>query len=323
MKLPTTHMFGIVAALFLSLAACVPPGDGGGGGGSDTGDPATEDTNVMDTDDETADSAGDGTDKDSMDNDAGTVPDTDAGSEGLALEDLSTRLAESNCAALFRCCDESERPAVAGGDLDIDVSDESSCTTDISRAMERFVIPQWEEGVSNGRLAYDPQAAQSCYDSLETVDCSRFPEGNSVEGGDGDCEDFIQAQVELGGTCKLDVECKEGRCATRDSETGTCEAFASEGDSCEGGECGDGLYCDSESSVCEQKKSVGEPCLSPLSCETSVCEDDRSRSDVCESKKSGGEACTRDEVCTSGYCHQNGSQGDESVCLSEPVCDGS
>lgn len=318
MTLRTTWMFGFVAALVLAVATCVPRRTGGGSG---DGDPS--DTAVGDATEEPDGTSGIDIDSGVQYDDGYFVRrDADAGSDGIPLQDLATPFAESYCSVLFRCCDQEERTPVGGGDLQIDASSESTCTSEFADILNQFVVPSWSAGVSEGRLAYDPQAAKACLDAFDSADCSAFPAGDAVGSGQGDCEDIIEPQVELGGTCKLDAECKEGRCATGESETGTCEALLSEGETCEGGVCEDGLYCESWNNACQQKKSVGEQCSGDRECTSSICELGDGTSEVCKSKKSGGETCTRDEACASGYCDRSDSESGEGTCLAEPVCDG-
>jgi hypothetical protein len=203
----------------------------------------------------------------------------DAGGE---LDELGAALARSLCPKLLECCTAPEL-----GELfdDGPPSDETSCVTALTGPMEELVAGL-AGSVAAGRARYDGARMEACLERIEQVACGEFAGFVGEEELFASCEaaPFI-AEVDDGGACGADVECKSRFCAGRgEGELGSCAALPGAGDTCPESRCAEGLYCD----------SLGPSCVA---------------------QRADGESCAAEDECLSGACPQG-------TCGAEPTCDG-
>lgn len=75
----------------------------------------------------------------------------------------------------------------------------------------------------------------------------------------------------IGGPCVDGHSCSSGYCVDGGSALGTCTADATQGQSCASASCGDNLYCDQTTQLCEATLGGGAVCTSGDQCQSSSC----------------------------------------------------
>ena len=149
----------------------------------------------------------------------------------------------------------------------------------------------WSKAVAAGRMVYDPDKGQQCLDALAAATCQET--FGDVGGPPAVCLQALEGQVQDGGSCWDDFECRPASWCDSSACPGTCKRRASllqpcsSGDSCEAGlacqydptvtaavcktvlapnaictvsdaVCGPGLYCDAlASGRCVSQRTSG------------------------------------------------------------------
>jgi hypothetical protein len=125
-----------------------------------------------------------------------------------------------------------------------------------------------ERAVREGRLAYDPAAAQRCLARIATESCV-------LEATPPACEGIFTGLVRGGGACYPEESrvfavgvsaCAAGRCEVADDRCpGTCVAAPAVGESCANVDCGRDGFCDGEA-ICQPRRGQLEPCRGRNQC---------------------------------------------------------
>ncbi len=138
---------------------------------------------------------------------------------------------------------------------------------------EQAFCGEAQRQITAGHITYDTTQGAACGSAIQALTCSSI----SSEGGvtvPAVCNASLIGNVANGGTCYSSEACASGFC-TWDLPTGTCpgtcQAFKTLGQACQGPDCADGLVCDA--SVCKVQSGLGGacPCQDNLWCDVSVC----------------------------------------------------
>ncbi len=235
----------------------------------------------------------------------------------ITLEEYGPEFSDSMCSRIFECCSQEQIDTMTN--FLIDFSSEEQCEQGFE---DLFMLGDllWSDAETEGRMRFDPDAAQACLDSyaLSTCDELRSADSLSLASSFDTCVSPFEALVEAGGACASELECiGEATCEGGDffSASGKCMPYPGEGDLCEW-YCQTGLYCDwdydLDISHCVRIPALGESC-------EGICPDDAycdytANPAVCATIPGLGDACTN--TCAVGtFCDWNESP---SVCVVLP-----
>ncbi|MDX2091703.1 MAG: hypothetical protein SFX73_27835 [Kofleriaceae bacterium] len=217
---------------------------------------------------------------------------------GVAVEDLPVELEDAQCAYLVRC------------NL---IADSSTChdVYDIGDNSYQTLL----NGVDDGTIAYDEEAAEECRDYFADQDC----QFEGFTGGDNPCEDVFTGTVPVGGACEIDLQCaNDGDCVAADPMCdpdttccpGICEA-SSEMISQMGGACNDDIHVCADNLWCQADSNAPGTCQPLVIGEGSTCQDlfscaaplycnidffDPDAVGTCERPSPSGAACNPDDL---------------------------
>lgn len=220
--------------------------------------------------------------------DGGTVGDAgDVEGPNPELKSFAYDSARALCEKMFECCSEAERTQKLG----VTASDVDDCADKTGYFSMLFGYGEIDNSLKNGRVTIDPSMAELCIEAIGETSCTAVTSSLKLESMAPGCREVITAQVDAGGSCDFDFECKSGYCQHGDDDGGTCQTLPQESESCEDSlRCGDGLYCDGFTFSCEAKAA-------------------------------NGVACADDDACQSGFC-EAGADGDKVCAAPGPTCQG-
>jgi hypothetical protein len=182
----------------------------------------------------------------------------------------------------------------------------------------QYVIESAEECLEGVEAAYED--AELTRPEYETV--RRFgPPCDELRSGPGE-------PATEGDRCDTTRDCGDPDlvCAKEDPDArGTCEVadVRSGGQTCSAPNqiCGEGFYCDPETSRCYERPGVGGNCSEEIPCrENLYC---TATEQICETKRAFGESCTGPDQCESGLCQLSANVCVDEIALSpgEALCD--
>lgn len=151
--------------------------------------------------------------------------------------------------------------------------------------------------------AENVQIADSCLESLGTVDCAGSLENTQLQ-----AECVPKGALENGKPCATSSQCKTGSCNRAAASTcGTCGDFAGEGASCEAANCASGFTCVNK--VCVARKGIGATCKSgecafPNRCVGGTCTAPLENGSACTAPPVGDEDPCK-HTCKSGVCAES------------------
>ncbi|WP_437552047.1 hypothetical protein WME97_11995 [Sorangium sp. So ce367] len=183
----------------------------------------------------------------------------------LAMDGFVEAFTRASCELLHGCLDPNE-DALALRALSGTVDE---CTAGMLSSVAAMVNP-WIQGVTDGDLSYDADAARRCVNRVPEL-CGVY---EAEEFGDAFqlvCKDVFEGDVAIGGACRQDVECAGSAvCGGAGSACGgTCQEHGSPGAACDSRQdCSaagaDGAGCVDGScislSVSETSAGADEPC---------------------------------------------------------------
>ena len=193
----------------------------------------------------------------------GTLVAGAGGCSGGGVTATFAEMGQITCAKVFECCTTAEIEAIGDGLLAF--SNQQECEAAYQQFADIFgqVLA---DGEAAGRVVFDAAAADACVAAVQSSSCDDFrsEDGPTVSGFD--CENVFIPQVDAGGTCGNDLECKTGRCEGAGflgSASGTCEDLPGIGESCDF-DCVDGARCLTDSggggSTCRADVGAGGDC---------------------------------------------------------------
>ena len=188
--------------------------------------------------------------------------------------------------------------------------------------------PSVEAAVDAGKLDYDGDAADDCFDALSSASCSRDAVSSTA------CDHIFTGKIPDGGACAFEEECVSGNCVLSDctmaccpgtcaptrpvpgigqpctfecvddaycGSDSTCQATLPKGAACDDTQaCSRGLYCAGRTTTtagtCSTLPKTGEPC-------TTTCDDigDRCNAGTCTPLGLPGASCMTDNDCSFFY----------------------
>jgi hypothetical protein len=213
----------------------------------------------------------------------------------VPVTDLGTDLGKIVCQKAFACCTDAELMQQLK-DITFNnqpITTEAECEQAFA-SLGAFLSQTYQTSINEGRITYDATAAGDCLATIRAMSCPDYAahqhDSSPTEEG---CMQFAIPNVDVGGACSQDYECKTNNCQFGSSgNDGVCQDMPTQGQACSGN-CAQGLYCD----------------LDPVS-----------GMDVCMTNKADGAACTFNNQCSSGNCAKPGGTGD-GTCAS-PACSG-
>jgi hypothetical protein len=184
--------------------------------------------------------------------------------------------------------------------------------------------PSIEAAVDAGKMTYDGEAANDCFDALASASCSRDAELSDT------CDHIFAGKVADGAACAFDAECVSDNCAVSDCVMACCPGTCSParpvpkiGEQCNF-VCEDGAYCALDS-TCKAVLPKGASCDYPLACDRGLyCAGVTSMTaGTCTATPKTGQSCTDlcdaiGDDCTNGTCKPVGLLGDS--CTSDNDC---
>jgi hypothetical protein len=167
----------------------------------------------------------------------GTAPIVTMGAN-VGLADLPVQLAAAVCDVFLTCSPVYRELFVASGE---------SCTASLSAQMLED-LPNMEEAVAAGRVAYDGTLVDECVAQIRAQSCEQLTDLEQ-----GSCEAMLHGTTALGAPCTLEDECAgNAYCDFALACPGVCTARQSVGGEClSETECDNGLDC------------VGNRCVAP------------------------------------------------------------
>jgi hypothetical protein len=188
--------------------------------------------------------------------------------------------------------------------------------------------PSIQAAVDAGKLTYDGDAAEDCFDGIESSSCTRDAELISA------CDKIFKGTVPDGGACAFDGECVSDNCNLTDctmaccpgtcaparpvpaigqqcsfdcvegaycGSDSTCQATLPKGAACDDAfACDRGLYCagttGTTAGTCSVLPNTGQPCTT-----TCAAIGDRCNAGTCTAVGLLGDACTADQDCSFFY----------------------
>lgn len=237
--------------------------------------------------------------------DGGTDAPVDVFDGGFVQKDFDTRIAESVCRSLARCCFGSATPDA--GSLDGGNSFDMTKCISTYRPLGFDRSNQDITVADSGALVIDQQKAQDCVNGIEAITCNASAAG--FRGLRQTCFDAVQGKGDVGSPCNFPIECKKGSfCKANDATAapgtaGTCtELRATDGN------CGD---------INNDPLRADEACTTRGGGDTNrFCQiyDDFDQGTLlapadwkCKDGVANGLQCALDTWCKDGICNPNGS----------------
>jgi hypothetical protein len=179
------------------------------------------------------------------------------------LEQAAQKRGEANCRSVFQCCDAEAQKALGYGATDV-----SGCIAQADRAVEyEAFVTQWQGAIDAGRIKFDGSAAAACFAAKEARPCAQAFSKTEPD----ECKKAFAPQVETGGDCVLDIECKEAGNFCLGLK---CNVPLADGAVCNNSyECQSG-YCaavNAEPGKCAQKFADGADCVLDNQCKGGLC----------------------------------------------------
>ncbi|HVK74388.1 MAG TPA: hypothetical protein VM734_13750 [Kofleriaceae bacterium] len=203
------------------------------------------------------------------------------GGGSIDLADLGTAFGRATCGKQFECCTDAE---IMEQFMDVGfegepITTEEQCAGFFTAFYGELLIPQFQDSVAKGRIAYDGEALADCVAGIERLTCAEYG-ARDLGALPSSCDRFIIPWVADGGRCTYDHECISDHCVGASSPPGgpstdgTCRPLPTAGQGCEI-DCADGLYCGLDPSlgwVCQAKQADGMPCTVDLECASDHCD---------------------------------------------------
>ena len=219
-------------------------------------------------------------------------------SGGIAFEDFDDERRGATCGYYVRCG--------AFGTV-------GDCQT----YFQRFDVnnPSLESAIDAGKIRYDGDAAESCIDALDGLDCDFADQDADALVA---CDEVLTGTGKVGAACAFDRECATGRCVVPDCDEACCQGTCQEPRILPGVEepcstlCADDLFCGFDQ-LCHEPLGIGESCDSYTVCaEPLYCS---SNAGTCMRRPGRGQPCdgycaTEGDVCTGGVCVEAAVGGD-------------
>jgi hypothetical protein len=117
---------------------------------------------------------------------------------------------------------------------------------------------QIADAVLRGEIEFDSDGIEGCLSAIERNGCEErlaFPL-QSIR-WPAECTAVLSGQLLPEEACQIDEQCQNGACSC-----GVCIAYAGDGASCVGAECGPGLAC--REGLCTAESHVGDSCTRPF-----------------------------------------------------------
>ncbi len=149
--------------------------------------------------------------------------------------------------------------------------------------------------ITAGRVHYDSSQGSSCAAAVQALTCDTFTTSFPAS-----CSAALVGQVAVSGTCYVDADCAGGFCTASHSSScpGTCQAYATSGQSCASSVCATGLVCDyAGGAICKTPSGNGGACP----CQAGYWCDSSGASPTCKPPIAANGACTSSGACAVGY----------------------
>ena len=200
--------------------------------------------------------------------DTGIGSDADVQGPPPELRAFSSKTSQALCEKAFECCSETERT----DKLNLQASSAEECAESTDALASLFGFGFLEASVREGRIAVDETMTDMCIQSIEEAPCSEYESDVALDQYTG-CREAFAPQVEIGGECAYDADCKQGYCPLSGENANTCQPLPGEGEDCPNRICDSGFYCDTFEEVCKPLRDVGETCFDDTECKSGRCED--------------------------------------------------
>lgn len=187
----------------------------------------------------------------------------------VTLAEFATESAAVYCGWLFSCCSDAEIDEFESRLGADSLADEATCIATFETSLQNSYSTPATAAIDAGRGEYFADKAASCLAEGSRLTCS----------GNGQqllqellalCDESYNGLQQVDDACAHQVECRFGlQC-----HEGTCKGLLAADEACSTAAgarlCAEGLYCNPNSQVCEQRKAPGEACedLSDLECQT-------------------------------------------------------
>lgn len=168
-----------------------------------------------------------------------------------SIDELPDLLIEALCPELESCLGERVSQVYFGS---------GGCAERLRVQLEDGDFSATKAAVESGHVQYDGTKVSACLAAFNGIGCGF--ETQRVFTSDA-CNAVLEGDVELGGECALDEECKGAAFCKREGEScpGTCSALLEAGDACtEDDDCADGLTCPKATGRCVAPGHLGEAC---------------------------------------------------------------
>jgi hypothetical protein len=130
-----------------------------------------------------------------------------------------------------------------------------------------------QKEINQGLITYSPALGAACASAVQALTCNDLV-GDSGFPTPASCEAALVGTVNTGGTCYSSTDCKAGFCTwdlASGTCPGTCQPYATLGQSCASAICATGLACFGSPQTCQTESAAGGPCpcKDNLRCDTS------------------------------------------------------
>lgn len=177
----------------------------------------------------------------------------DAGgsAEAPTLDELPELLVEALCPELESCLGEDAARIYFG---------DGGCVERLQIQLEDGDFAATQAAVEAGRVRYDGTQVRACLAAFNGIGCGF--QTRRVFTSEA-CSAVLEGDIEVGGDCALDEECKGSAFCKRDGDScpGTCTALLEAGEACtRDDDCAEGLTCPGGSQRCVAPGRLGESC---------------------------------------------------------------
>lgn len=199
---------------------------------------------------------------------------------GKDVDLFPKQITEQICTRLFDCCSTRELEALDR----IESASVEDCAAQSSLFGHAVGLLEVDQSLQAERVRFDSDKAQECVAAVAHLDCSKLRSDFSLLGMPG-CGSVFVAQVDQGGECTHDHECKMGVCnQTEGGQGSTCQTMpepGKTGEACSEGQCQVGHYCALLDGKCAPKKALGAECFQHKHCTSGFCLEGSDGKPVC------------------------------------------
>ena len=200
---------------------------------------------------------------------------SDAERPDPGLMDFATRTAGAMCEKAFECCNEAERAALLGDQ----VESQEDCADFAAFRSFVFGYGMLDESVKAGRIKVNASLIDLCIESIAAASCEDFATSPDLQAQATGCREVLMPQVDHDSGCQFDEDCQSGYCA---ESTGTCRNLPRNGEDCRGAmRCEPDHFCDTFNFTCERKRPDGEVCMDDDECASERCIEDDDQGLIC------------------------------------------